>query len=62
MRAFGVNAQNLSAGMPLFTNIPQSNVVIDNLHVLLRVADVLIDHLVVELRRRNGIEKQSGFN
>ena len=30
--------------------------------MFLRVADVLIDHLVVELRRRDGIEKQSGLS
>ena len=47
---------------PLFTTIPLTNVVIDNLHLFLRVTDVLIDHVIVELRRRDGIEKLSRFS
>ena len=35
---------------PLFPTIPLVNVVIDNLHLFLRVADVLINHLIEELR------------
>ena len=37
--------------------IPLSQVVIDNLHLFLRVADVLIDLLIVELKRHDAIEK-----
>ena len=34
----------------MFQMIPLSRVVIDNLHLFLRVADVLIDLLIVELK------------
>ena len=44
---------------PLFPKIPLKNVVIDNLHVFLRVADVLIDLLIVELRRQDSAMKLS---
>ena len=46
---------------PLFQNIPLENVVIDNLHLFLRVSDVLIDLLVVELRRQDAIDKVKKF-
>ena len=39
--------------IPLFPTIPLVNVVIDNLHLFLRVADVLINHLVEELKRED---------
>ncbi len=42
----------------LFRKIPLTNVVIDNLHLFLRVADRLIDLLITELKRRDAIEKQ----
>ena len=41
---------------PLLRNIPLENVAIDNLHLFLRVSDVLIDLLVIELRRQDAIE------
>ena len=44
---------------PLFPKIPLKNVVIDNLHLFLRVADVLIDLLIVELRRQDSAVKFS---
>ncbi len=47
---------------PLFTNIPLKNVVIDNLHLFLRVTDVLLDLLVIELKRQDAIEKVVKFN
>lgn len=47
---------------PLFPTIPLSHVVIDNLHLFLRVADVLIDLLVLELRRQDSIEKTKKFS
>ena len=47
---------------PLFTTIPLTNVVIDNLHLFLRVADVLINLLIMELRRQDCIEKQRVFS
>lgn len=46
---------------PLFPMVPLSNVVIDNLHRFLRVADVLIDLLIVELRRHDSIDKLKRF-
>ena len=42
--------------------IPLSRVVIDNLHLFLRVADVLIDLLIVELKRHDAIEKVKKFS
>ena len=47
---------------PLFPMIPLSRVVIDNLHLFLRVADVLIDLLIVELKRHDAIEKVKKFS
>lgn len=41
---------------PLFPTIPLMHVVIDNLHLFLRTSDVLIDLLIVELRRQDAIE------
>ena len=37
--------------------IPLTRVVVDNLHMFLRVADALIDLLILELRRLDKIEK-----
>ena len=44
---------------PLFPKIPLKNVVTDNLHLFLRVADVLIDLLIVKLRRQDSTMKLS---
>ena len=42
---------------PLFPTIPLMNVIIDNLHMLLRVSDVFINLLVAELKRQHAIDK-----
>lgn len=42
---------------PIFDTIPLTRVVVDNLHLFLRVADVLIDLLLLELKRLDKIEK-----
>ena len=42
---------------PLFPTIPLTHVVVDNLHMFLRVADTLVDLLILELRRLDKIEK-----
>ena len=47
---------------PLFPSIPLQNVVIDNLHLFLRVSDVLIDLLIVELKRQDAIDKARSFS
>ena len=47
---------------PLFPMIPLSRVVIDNLHLFLQVAGVLIDLLIVELKRHDAIEKVKKFS
>ena len=47
---------------PLFCNIPFKNVVIDTLHLFLRVADRLIDLLVTELKRLDAIDKCRAFS
>lgn len=46
---------------PIFQSIPLTHVVIDNLHLFLRVSDKLITLLVTELRRQDKIEKQKKF-
>ena len=46
---------------PLFPSIPLTHVVIDNLHVFLRVSDVLIDLLILELKRQDCIDKVKKF-
>ena len=38
------------SNLPLFPSIPLTNVVVNNLHIFLRVSDVLIDLVIVELR------------
>ncbi len=35
---------------PLFPMIPLTHVIIDNLHLFLRVTDVLVDLLIVEMK------------
>ena len=47
---------------PLFPTIPLTNVVVDNLHLFLRVSDVLINLLIVELRRQDAIDKVTKFS
>lgn len=45
----------------LFPSIPLSNVVTDNLHLFLQVSNVLIDLLIMELKRQDAIEKVKSF-
>ena len=40
---------------PLFQSVPITHVVIDSLHLFLRVADVLINLLIMDLQRADGI-------
>ena len=47
---------------PLFPTIALANVVIDNLHLFLRPSDVLIDLLIVKLRRQDAIENVKKFS
>ena len=47
---------------PLFPTIPLTNVVIDNLHLFLRVSDVLLDLLITELKRQDSIDKVKRFS
>ena len=42
---------------PLYTTIPLTRVIDDNLHIFLRVADTLINLLILELRRLDKTEK-----
>ena len=45
------------ARQPLFPSIPIDHAVPDILHLFLRISDVLINLLILELRRLDGIEK-----
>ena len=47
---------------PLFTFIPLRHVVIDTLHLFLRVSDVLINLLIRELKYHESIEKSIKFS
>ena len=42
---------------PLFDMIPMHKVIIDNLHLFLRISDLLINLLITDIRRLDGIEK-----
>lgn len=55
-RTYGV--QNV----PIFSTIPLHHVIIDNLHLFLRVADTLIDLLILELRRLDALDKIKKFS
>ena len=46
---------------PLFPFIPLDHVVIDTLHLFLRISDNLIELLRRELRKRDAIEKKDTF-
>ena len=59
--AFGRGKKFNVSHPPLFPEIPLKNVVIDNLHLFLRVADVLINLLVVEMKRQDAIEHVKTF-
>ena len=50
------NKYNVSR-LPLFPNIPLTHVVVDNLHMFLRVGDTLIDLLIAELRKMDNVDK-----
>ena len=42
---------------PLFDMIPMHKVIIDNLHLFLRISDLLINLLIMDIRRLDGIER-----
>ena len=44
---------------PVFSFIPTHHVVIDTLHLFLQICDLLINLLIQELRRQDGIDKSS---
>ena len=46
---------------PLFHFIPIDHVIIDTLHLFLRVSDILVDLLIRKLRRKDAIEKTQTF-
>lgn len=47
---------------PLFPNIDIINVVVDLLHMFLRIGDRLLQLLILECRREDGIEERHRFN
>ena len=46
---------------PIFNAIPIDHVIIDSLHLFLRIADLLINLLILELRRQDGVEKATNI-
>ena len=48
--------------VPLFPEIPLDHVIIDSLHLFLRISDNLINLLILELRRQDAIDKKKVFN
>ena len=50
------------SNLQLFPSIPLTNVIVDNLHLFLRVSDVLIDLVIVELRRLDRVDKVTRFS
>lgn len=49
--------QKYICNVPLFTNIPLTHVVVDNLHMFLRVADTLIDLVIHDFRQLDNVNK-----
>ena len=49
--------QRYVSNVPLFTNIPLTRVVVDNLHMFLRVADTLIDLLIHDLQQLDNVNR-----
>ncbi len=47
---------------PLFRNIPLDHVIVDNLHLFLRISDVLIDLVITDLKREEAIDKVKKFS
>ena len=47
---------------PLFPSIPISRVIIDSLHLFLRISDNLINLLIMDFRRLDAIDKKKTFN
>ena len=47
---------------PLFPSIPLDHVVIDSLHLFLRISDTLINLLILELQRQDAVDKKKKFN
>ncbi len=45
---------------PIFS-IPTDHIIIDTLHLFLRIGDLLINMLITELRRQDGIDKKRSF-
>lgn len=43
--------------LPVFESIPIDRVIIDTLHLFLRIGDLLINLLILDLRRQDGVEK-----
>lgn len=47
---------------PLFPSIPLDHVIIDPLHLFLRISDNLINLLILQLRKEDAIDKKRAFN
>ena len=47
---------------PLFEFIQMDHVIIDTLHLFLRICDILIENVIQELKKADGIEKGDVFH
>ena len=47
----------MDATTPSFESIPMDRVIIDTLHLFLRIGDLLINLLIMDLQRQDGVEK-----
>ena len=52
-----IGKKNNCQNKPLFSCIEMDHVIIDTLHLFLRISDILIENLIMELRRADAIEK-----
>ena len=60
LRSQGVERYNVKHS-PLFPPIPLDHIVIDSLHLFLRISDNLINLLILEFRCQDSIEKKTAF-
>jgi len=56
-----ISKKNNCQHVPLFEFIPMDHVIIDTLHLFLRIPDVLLDNLILALKTSDAIDKRVAF-